>query len=113
MIEKAGTVDQHLTEEVEGKETESEIEAFNPSETKTLDWTFKEPGIYQVACHLPGHFEAGMLAAFIVTPSSPAVLPTTGRVGSDSVFALIGLGGALVLLGFGLRTFAKRGMKNQ
>ena len=109
VVEKAGAVDQHLTAEVQGHETESEIEAFNPGEMKTLDWTFHEPGIYQAACHLPNHFEAGMLAAFIVTPSSPAVLPTGGGVESDTSFALMILGSALLVLGsLALRKFVKR-----
>jgi uncharacterized cupredoxin-like copper-binding protein len=109
VVEKAGAVDQHLTEEVEGKETESEIEAFDPGETETLDWTFNESGVYQAACHLPNHFQAGMLAAFIVTPSSPGLLPTAGGVGSGTSFALISLGGALLVLGgFGLWIFVKR-----
>ena len=30
-------------------------------ETAELEWTFTEPGRYQFACHVPGHFEAGMV----------------------------------------------------
>lgn len=31
-----------------------------PGETKQLDWPVTEAGPLVVACHLPGHFEAGM-----------------------------------------------------
>jgi uncharacterized cupredoxin-like copper-binding protein len=30
-----------------------------PGETRTLGWTFIEAGSYQLACHEPGHYEAG------------------------------------------------------
>jgi uncharacterized cupredoxin-like copper-binding protein len=38
-------------------------ENLQPSETATLDYTFLEPapaGTLEFACHLPGHYEAGM-----------------------------------------------------
>jgi uncharacterized cupredoxin-like copper-binding protein/predicted ester cyclase len=38
-----------------------------PGETRTLGWTFTEPGSYQLACHEPGHYEAGQVLAFDVT----------------------------------------------
>ena len=46
---------------------ESEIEDIGPGEMKTLTWTFAEPGRYQFACHLPGHYEAGMVLEVEVT----------------------------------------------
>lgn len=32
-----------------------------PGETRTLGWTFTTPGSYQLACHQPGHYEAGQV----------------------------------------------------
>ncbi|MGB7540705.1 MAG: cupredoxin family protein, partial [Burkholderiales bacterium] len=31
-----------------------------PGETKTLMWKFDRPGPIELACHVPGHYEAGM-----------------------------------------------------
>ncbi len=31
-----------------------------PAETKTLIWRFAAPGVVEGACHIPGHYEAGM-----------------------------------------------------
>jgi uncharacterized cupredoxin-like copper-binding protein len=61
VLEKAGADDEPL-EIVEGEE--SEIEDIMPGETKSAVWTFSEPGQYQLACHVPGHFEGGMLITF-------------------------------------------------
>jgi uncharacterized cupredoxin-like copper-binding protein len=33
-----------------------------PGETKTLIWQFGPTGLVEVACHVPGHYEAGMVA---------------------------------------------------
>jgi uncharacterized cupredoxin-like copper-binding protein len=37
------------------------IEEIAPGESRTLAWTFTDPGSYQLACHEPGHYEAGQL----------------------------------------------------
>jgi predicted ester cyclase len=34
-------------------------EGILPGESRTLEWTFPEPGLYQIACHEPGHYESG------------------------------------------------------
>jgi uncharacterized cupredoxin-like copper-binding protein len=68
VVEPAGKVDKPLETTVNGKDIESEVEDIAPGETKTLLWTFSDPGKYQMACHVPGHFEAGMKATFDVTP---------------------------------------------
>jgi len=34
-----------------------------PGETKEMLWTFADPSSAQIACHYPGHFEAGMKVA--------------------------------------------------
>jgi uncharacterized cupredoxin-like copper-binding protein len=67
VIEPAGEVDAPLEGEVNGKNVESEIEDIAPGQAKTLTWTFAEPGRYQFACHLPGHYESGMVVEVDVT----------------------------------------------
>jgi predicted lipoprotein with Yx(FWY)xxD motif/uncharacterized cupredoxin-like copper-binding protein len=62
-IEKAGAVDQPLKTD---SGEEAEIKRFDPGKTMTLDFTFTEPGIYQFACHVPGHFPAGMALTIMV-----------------------------------------------
>lgn len=37
-----------------------------PGETKTLTFTFMEPGAYLAGCHVNSHFLAGMKAAITV-----------------------------------------------
>ena len=61
VIEPAGADDAPLEAEVNGEERESEVEDIAPGQTGELEWTFTEPGHYQFACHVPGHFEAGMV----------------------------------------------------
>jgi len=61
VIEPAGKVDEPLEAEENGEERESELEDISPGETAELEWTFTEPGRYQFAFHVPGHFEAGMV----------------------------------------------------
>lgn len=38
-----------------------------PGQTKTLLWRFGAPGLVEGACHLPGHYEAGMVTRIQVT----------------------------------------------
>jgi uncharacterized cupredoxin-like copper-binding protein/predicted ester cyclase len=38
-----------------------------PGETRALGWTFTEAGSYQLACHEPGHYEAGQMLMVDVT----------------------------------------------
>lgn len=66
VIEPADAVDQPFEIHVDGKEKESEVEDIAPGQTKTLLWTFSDAGDYMMACHVPGHFEAGMKATFTV-----------------------------------------------
>lgn len=63
VLEKAGAVDQAL--EIDGKGTE--IDDIAPGQTKSATWTITQPGDYQLACHVPGHFEKGMVTRFTVT----------------------------------------------
>jgi len=38
----------------------------NPGQTKTLIWHFASPGVVELGCHEPGHYEAGMVSRVIV-----------------------------------------------
>lgn len=40
--------------------------AIEPGETRELTWTFTEPGKVLIACHEPGHYEAGMISEILV-----------------------------------------------
>lgn len=62
VIEPAGTIDEPLEKDDE----ESEIEDIEPGGTAEMTWTFDEPGAYQYACHIPGHYELGMVLEFTV-----------------------------------------------
>jgi uncharacterized cupredoxin-like copper-binding protein len=64
VIERSTDVDKPLEEN--GSTAEAEDVA--PGETKTLTSTFTQPGQYQLACHQPGHFEAGMKTEIAVEP---------------------------------------------
>jgi uncharacterized cupredoxin-like copper-binding protein len=66
VIEKTDQANTPLTAEVGGKAIKSEIEEITPGKTVTLEWTFTEPGVYQVACHREGHFESGMKTTLTV-----------------------------------------------
>jgi uncharacterized cupredoxin-like copper-binding protein len=68
VLEPAGAVDQPF--EMNGRQTE--IEHIAPGETKSATWTITQPGEYQLACHLPGHFEAGMVERFTVAAAPGA-----------------------------------------
>jgi len=65
IIEKVGDVDKALEDVGE----DGEVEHIQPGETRSVTWTIKEPGDYQLACHTPGHFEAGMLQKLSVVAS--------------------------------------------
>jgi len=62
VLEKAGDDDVPLA--ADG--VESEIEDIAPGATAEMTWTITEPGTYQLACHVPGHFEQGMVTTFEV-----------------------------------------------
>ncbi len=38
-----------------------------PGETKSLVWQFTKTGTVEIACHIPGHYEAGMVSKVIVS----------------------------------------------
>ena len=68
VLEPAGVVDEPLTKEANGTKTAAEAEDIAPGQTKNLIWTFATPGDYQMACHVPGHYQAGMISTFNVIP---------------------------------------------
>jgi LPXTG-motif cell wall-anchored protein len=109
VLEKAGVVDEPLEFNGKGQEAE-DIEA---GTTRTVEWTIPEAGQYQLACHVPGHYEAGMKTAFTTALAAaapapapaaaapaPAPLPKTGGT-SDLAPILLSLL-ALLVLGIGL-----------
>jgi plastocyanin len=61
VIEVSGASGQPLTD----GDRRAIVESIAPGDRATLTWTFAEPGIYQFACHMPGHFERGMVQSSI------------------------------------------------
>jgi uncharacterized cupredoxin-like copper-binding protein len=53
---------------VGGKEYEAEHIA--PGTTRTVTWTVPHTGKYELACHMPGHYQMGMRTAFTVVGTS-------------------------------------------
>jgi uncharacterized cupredoxin-like copper-binding protein len=52
---------------VNGTEFESEVEDIHPGSTVGFTWQLPGKGHYQLACHVPGHFEKGMVSQFSAT----------------------------------------------
>jgi uncharacterized cupredoxin-like copper-binding protein len=46
-----------------------------PGETKTLVWQFGKGGTLELACHIPGHYEAGMVSQVFVGSRAGAKAP--------------------------------------
>ncbi len=63
VLEPAGEVDAPLTMPAGGA---AEIEGIAPGASGELVFTFDTPGTYQLACHIEGHYEAGMVTTFEV-----------------------------------------------
>ena len=53
VLEPLDVLDQPLSEEVEAR-------AIQPGESASFTFTFEEAGTLQLACHIAGHYEAGM-----------------------------------------------------
>ncbi len=64
VIEKAGANNAPM--ELRG--TPSAVGIIFPGQTLDASWTIDQPGNYQIACHLPGHYAGGMVQTFQVTP---------------------------------------------
>jgi len=102
VLEKEGADDEPL--EFGGKEQEAENIA--PGATVKAEWTIPEAGRYQLACHIEGHYEAGMKTAFTATVGAaapaPSQIPKTGGMGgwwplALGLLGLLALGGGLAL----------------
>jgi uncharacterized cupredoxin-like copper-binding protein len=97
VLEKKGVVDEPLG--IGGDE--AEVEDIKPGETRTITWTISETGEYQLACHIEGHFEHGMLQTF-------SVVPPTSDGDSGVPLGLIAAGVAgVLLLGGGFFIFSR------
>jgi uncharacterized cupredoxin-like copper-binding protein/predicted ester cyclase len=57
VIERPGATHEPL---IDGDQT-AMVVGIAPGESRTLGWTFANPGMYQLACHQPGHYEAGQV----------------------------------------------------
>ncbi len=62
VLENVGDVDKPF--ELNGRQAEAGD--IDPGKNSELDWTIDTPGQYRLACHQPGHFEAGMVTTFTV-----------------------------------------------
>jgi predicted lipoprotein with Yx(FWY)xxD motif/uncharacterized cupredoxin-like copper-binding protein len=63
IVEPVGAVDQPI--EINGAAAEAEDIA--SGSTTSVEVTFSEPGVYQIACHLHGHYAQGMAMTIYVT----------------------------------------------
>jgi hypothetical protein len=55
---------------------QASVTAIPPGQSKTLTWTFTEPGSYVLACRVPGRFEMRTFLAIDVTATSgPGTIP--------------------------------------
>lgn len=43
------------------KHDDPSVVVIDPGETRELIWRFTNRGTFQIGCHVPGHFEAGMI----------------------------------------------------
>lgn len=97
VLEKAGVVDEPL--ELAG--AESEVEDIQPGGIPNAVWTIDEPGEYQLACHIAGHFEGGMVGTFTVRAGGAFVSLlfeyAAWIVGGIAVILIIIVGAALAL----------------
>jgi uncharacterized cupredoxin-like copper-binding protein len=77
VIEKLGAVDDSLEVDLGGDEPlAAEAEQIAPGTSRTMIWTFSDAGAFQLACHIPGHFEAGMVKRLDVTPAAASAAQT-------------------------------------
>ena len=52
-----------------------------PGEESEIVWTFNRAGVFEFACLLPGHFQAGMVGGINVEARRP--MQTDGEVGQN------------------------------
>lgn len=63
VLEPAGAVDEPLESD---DRDPARADDLNSGETGSFTVTFEQSGDYQLGCHIPGHYEAGMVQAFTV-----------------------------------------------
>jgi hypothetical protein len=86
-----------------GAENHAEIESVSSKTNKSDIWLIKDPGAYQLACHVTGHYQAGMVTPITVVGASvlsPVLLLVAVRI-VHSWFILVGVGLLVIgILGF-------------
>ncbi|MGI9253837.1 MAG: plastocyanin/azurin family copper-binding protein [Thermomicrobiales bacterium] len=60
-----------MDEAIERDGVKADMSDIMPGTTRTLDWTFDQPGQYKMSCHVPGHYEAGMDTPIDVVGNPP------------------------------------------
>lgn len=75
VMEPAAANDQPLEREggPDDEPAVSELEDIGPGATKSLTWSFTEPGDFKMVCHIEGHAEAGMTLPFTVIAEAKVV----------------------------------------
>jgi LPXTG-motif cell wall-anchored protein len=69
VLEKEGAADAPVEFNGQGQEAED----IEPGTTRTVEWTIPEAGKYQLACHIEGHYEAGMTTSFTAEAAAAPV----------------------------------------
>ena len=64
VLEKVGA----MKEPINVAGADATIQILGPGERQSIVWTIGHAGLYQLACHLPGHYEGGMVHTLRVTP---------------------------------------------
>ena len=105
VLEKAGAMDEPL--ELNGAELE--VEDIQPGETKTVVWTLPEPTMYQIACHITGHFEGGMTKTFNARSGGTLVI-SLFEYGTYIAIGLVAL--AVIVIGYSFIARRQRAMKS-
>jgi uncharacterized cupredoxin-like copper-binding protein len=83
LIEAAGAENEPLIHDGPDGAVISELEGIMPGTGQDLTWTFDEPGAYRMACHIPGHAEAGMIIPIEVLPEAQIVDVTASEFHFD------------------------------
>lgn len=126
IVTNAGTVEHELVLEAPGAVNQpleingqvAEVAELEPGESETVTWTLPQADEYQFACHIPEHYESGMVLRFTAVapaaapaaaapapaPAAPAQLPKTSGA-AEWLLALLPL--ALLTLGAGLALRAR------
>ena len=65
-IEEQRAHEEMMKADPEMRHEDTAVLSVEPGETKRLVWQFGNPGEYELACHVPGHYPAGMKAKIIV-----------------------------------------------